>query len=75
MRQPIEGDYITTDTSGLFVPAVSLGETVDESQSIGSIYDELGEMLTNIRSNVKGTIAALPHLSYVIAGERIAYIG
>jgi predicted deacylase len=75
MRQPIEGDYITTDTSGLFVPAVSLGETVDESQSIGLIYDELGEVLTDIRSNVKGTIAALPHLSYVIAGERIAYIG
>jgi len=75
MRQAIEGDYITTDFSGLFVPDVALGQTVDVNQSIGMVYDELGVEVASIRSNTKGIIAALPHLSYVIAGERIAYIG
>jgi predicted deacylase len=75
MRQAIEGDYITTDYSGLFMPNVALGQTVEVNQTIGMIYDELGIEVSSIRSNAKGIIAALPHLSYVIAGERIAYIG
>ncbi len=75
MRQPIEGDYITTDIAGLFEPVVALGESVEENQPIGLVYDELGVEIASIRSNVKGTVAAMPHLSYVIAGERIAYIG
>jgi predicted deacylase len=74
-RQPIEGDYITTDTSGLFVPIVRLGQFIDINQPIGMVYNELGEEVSSIRSNMTGVIAALPHLSYVIAGERVAYIG
>jgi len=75
MRQPIEGDYITTDCSGLFVPVVVLGQTVDVNEPIGMVYDELGAEVASIMSNTNGVVAALPHLSYVIAGERIAYIG
>lgn len=75
MRQPIEGDYITTDYSGLFVPIVVLGQIVEVNQPIGMVYDELGAEVASIQSNVNGVVAALPHLSYVIAGERIAYIG
>ncbi len=74
-RQPIEGDYIATDTSGLFVPIVRLGQYIDINQPIGMVYNELGEEVSSIRSNMTGVIAALPHLSYVIAGERVAYIG
>lgn len=75
MRQAIEGDYITTDVSGLFEPVVALGESVEENQPIGMVYDELGGEVAIIHSNMSGIIAALPHVSYVIAGERIAYIG
>jgi predicted deacylase len=75
IRQPIEGDYITTNTSGLFVSVVALGQPVEENEPIGMVYDELGAEVASIRSNTKGIIAALPHVSYVIAGERIAYIG
>ncbi len=75
MRQAIEGDYITTDYSGLFMPNVALGQTVEVNQTIGMIYDELGIEVASVQSNMNGIVAALPHLSYVIAGERIAYIG
>ena len=74
-RQPIEGDYITADQSGLFEPVVTLGQKVDQNQPIGMVYDELGEEVSVIQSNMNGIVAALPHLSYVIAGERVAYIG
>jgi len=74
-RVPIAGDYQVTEHAGFFIPLVNLGQMIDENEPIGSVYDELGEVVSTLHAMRKGIVAGLPHLSYVYAGERVVYIG
>lgn len=74
-RAPITGSYQAVEVGGLFVPAVALGQTVAEGELLGRMHDELGAMTAEVRAERGGTVAALPHLAWIIPGERIAYIG
>lgn len=74
-RSPIAGDYLVSPHTGLFQPGVRLGEAVAQGQPLGEILNAIGERLAAPTAPVAGTVAALPHLAWVLAGERIAYIG
>lgn len=74
-RTPIAGDYQATPTGGLFVPTVTLGERVSAGAPLGTIYDALGAPVAQPAAERAGLIAALAHLPWLMAGDRIAYIG
>ncbi len=74
-RQPITGQYQTTESGGLFVPTVRLGDWVASGDSIGALRDPLGQVVIEIKAQHTGIVAALPHLPLLQPGDRIAYIG
>lgn len=74
-RPPVAGDYLQTETGGLFSPVVTLGERVAQGQMLGVVRDELGLTVAEVRSPRDGVVAGLPHRALLHAGDRVAYVG
>jgi len=74
-RHPIAGDYQAAPASGLLVPQAALGDRVVKGQSLGAIYDMLGNAVMGVHSERGGIVAGLAHRPWLNAGDRVAYVG
>lgn len=74
-RKPIAGSYQQTETGGLFVASVNLGDHVTPASTIGRLYNLLGEVRGEVRAARAGLVAALAHLAWLNPGDRVAYVG
>lgn len=75
LRPPIAGSYQQVATSGLFVANVALGDQVNLGDPLGVLYEPLGQVVTTVRAEWSGTVAALAHMALLDAGDRVAYLG
>jgi predicted deacylase len=60
--------------TGFFEPAVVLGETIQAGQLIGTVFDVLGKMSCEIRSQQAGMVLVLRTFSRVLAGESVGVV-
>ncbi|MEZ4863060.1 MAG: succinylglutamate desuccinylase/aspartoacylase family protein [Caldilineaceae bacterium] len=74
-RQPIAGTYQLVEQGGLFVAAVTLGNRVAVGDSLGILYNLLGEPVATICAERSGLVAALAHNVLLAAGDRVVYLG
>ena len=74
-RPPIAGDYLTVETDGFFRAEAALGDHVTVGTCIGVMTGTLGELVASVHTTREGTLAALPHIPRLEAGDRVAYIG
>ncbi len=74
-RPPIAGTYQEVQAGGLFVADVALGNQVQQGDTLGRLYDELGVEVAVIVAERAGLVAALAHNALLDLGERVAYLG
>lgn len=74
-RAPIAGAYQLVEAGGLFVANVTLGDCVTAGDTLGLLYDPLGQVVTRVNAERSGTVAALAHIALLEAGDRVAYVG
>jgi hypothetical protein len=74
-RRPIAGSYQSVEGGGLFVASVNLGDHVTPASTLGRLYNLLGEPISEIKAARNGIVAALAHLAWLEAGDRVAYVG
>jgi predicted deacylase len=63
-----------TPCAGYFEPAVTLGESIQAGQPLGTVSDPLGERIVPIHSTQNGLVLVLRTYPYVDAGESLAVI-
>lgn len=74
-RPPLAGSYQLVEAAGLFVAVVALGDPVAAGDPLGQLYDPLGQVVTVVRAEWSGQVAALAHNALLAAGDRVAYLG
>ncbi len=74
-RPPIAGSYQQVEAAGLFIADVALGDSVVAGDQFGLLYDSLGQVVTTVRAEWSGIVAALAHIALLDTGDRVAYIG
>ena len=74
-RPQLQGSYQATETGGLFHAVAALGAQVTPDSTLGHLYTALGEHVGEIKAERSGTLAAVAHLAWLDAGDRMAYIG
>lgn len=74
-RPPLVGAYEMAPVTGLFHPAVALGQEVHEGEPLGTVVDDLGQEIATLTSPRAGLVAGLAHIGRIVAGEPYIYIG
>ncbi|MFW6385164.1 MAG: succinylglutamate desuccinylase/aspartoacylase family protein [Halodesulfurarchaeum sp.] len=70
-----EMEPVTADKSGLFTPAVSVGDRVRVNQSVGTVEDPgLWETRDTVRTPVGGLVLSISPGASVVEGERVANV-
>jgi predicted deacylase len=75
VRRVTRRGWITFDQGGLFVPAVSAGDTLAAGTALGASMDIHGREQDAVRVPADGIIIGLRRDPVVHTGERAAFVG